>query len=536
MTVGFIAGVVRAVHAPLKYFGPDPAAYAGRARAVELLSPERARHRAVWAVLAALTVFYAFMASAGHFIDLNIQTTYYDRLARGFEAGHLYVIDPPSAVLLKQANPFAPGNLPHWMWDASYYQGHYYLYFGPVPALLLLMVRYVTGFEGAITDQWPTVLFLAGRLYGGAGLLLQLAQRSKWAPPSWLCALSLAVFGLAHPISYVAARTHVWETALAGGQCFLFLGLWLCSTALYAERFRRLRLLSAGALFGLAIGCRATMAVPTPLLILLTLGMLWYLGRRGGTWLLDALCLGIPFALLCGVHGWYNWARFGSPFEFGIRFQTTLQPFRVSPSYVLPNVFAYFFTPLASSCQFPFVLQPAGRVIPTLIGHPSGYATFEQLGGLIFLVSWIWLIPLAGLRLLFRRRNSDPLLPHSTLSAHEVWLAVAGAIIVLSFIPVLHLWVAAPRYPGDAVGGMALVGAVAAHDLVRHAAYSSGRWAKLVARVLIPGLGITTCVLAPLVAFGISARVFERTNPIFYQSAQNMLSFCPVDPLKQGLR
>jgi len=189
-----------------------------RTPVVELTDPAWARFWRVLPLLALISLFYVTLGSAGRFVDLTIaQTNYYDRLAQGFREGHLYMIDTPSPVLLRQANPFAPGNLPHWIWDASFYRGHYYLYFGPVPALLLVSFRALTGYEDVITDQWPTILFLLGRLYAGAALLLGVARRAKSPPPTWLILLCVAVFGLAHPVPYIAARPNVWETALAGG-------------------------------------------------------------------------------------------------------------------------------------------------------------------------------------------------------------------------------------------------------------------------------------------------------------------------------
>src|SRR4051812_27195293 len=122
------------------------------------------------AVVSLISVYYAFLASAGKFEDLPQQLSYYDRMCEGFRQGHLYVVEVPSPKLLSSPDPFDGSNFPLWLWDASLYKGHYYLYWGPVPALMLLAFKVATGTHQVITDQWLTTLFMVGRLFAGAAL------------------------------------------------------------------------------------------------------------------------------------------------------------------------------------------------------------------------------------------------------------------------------------------------------------------------------------------------------------------------------
>jgi len=518
---------LQAVAGPLEHGLARFSAASSRVKVPSLQHPARARFVRALPLLLAVSIYYVFLASSGHFVDLTqSNTNYHDRLAQGFRAGQLHLVEPPHPALAKQANPFANRHFPLWLWDASLHDGHYYLYFGPVPALLLALARTVSGYEGTISDQWPTVLFLLGRFWAGAALILGLAHRSKVPPPTWLGYLCVAVFGLVYPIPYVSVRPAVWEASLAGGQCFLFVGLWLSLAAFSSTSFRRSLLVLAGTSFGLAVGCRATAAISGPLLILASFVFSWRWRRELSAWAVDGLALGVPFAGLCVLHGYYNWARFGSPLEFGVRFQTTLQTYHTSSSYVVPNLYSYVFTVPDLSCRFPFIGWADGREIPALLGGPPlGYATFVPLAGIFFLVPWLLLIP-AGLLTLLRRppRRGRPRASHS-LSALEVWAALSAVSVALSMVPALRLFVAGPRYLGDALGGLVLLGAVVSWGAWRTLAQSrAGRWGLGLG---VPLLGGLTCLAGVLTPFAESNGTFQKHNPFVYQRLETALSLCP---------
>src|SRR6476620_7262446 len=86
-------------------------------------------------LLLLFSLYYAFVVTSGTFGVLQWKTHYYDLGAEGFRAGHLYLAVQPSAALLGKANPADLTNRPLWLWDALLFNGHYYIYWGPVPTL-----------------------------------------------------------------------------------------------------------------------------------------------------------------------------------------------------------------------------------------------------------------------------------------------------------------------------------------------------------------------------------------------------------------
>jgi hypothetical protein len=506
---------------------------AWRRRLLEL-HPATVR-QGLWAapVLAVVSLFYVFAASAGWFRDLPTETDYYNRLAEGFRHGHLYFDELPSPTLLAKPNPFASENAGLWLWDASLYKGHYYMYWGPVPGLLLLAFKTLTSSHDRISDQWPTTLFTLGRLYAGALLILSLASRARLRQPAWLTTLAIAVFGLSNPVPFIVARPHMYEACLSGSQCFLFAALCSIFWALELPRVRRALFWLTGVLLALALGCRATSFLAVPSLGILAWIFAW---RRGDRWLktslLDGLGLAVPVGIAVVAYGLYNAARFDSITEFGIHYQVTLQPFFGRPEYVSANVFSYLFAPLHGLCRFPFVNMRGERSPPLGLHWPPGYFTFEPVAGLLVTAPWCGLAVLAIWRVVayaFAWLRGAWLSPALLVSTHEAWGLSCSAVWMLSMIPALGLWEASMRYLGDAIGGIVLAatfGVFASLGRIHPERRASGRRA----RGSIVALGLYTCAVGVLCAFGSYDDPLRKYNAPLLHRLEQSGSFCNASP------
>jgi hypothetical protein len=504
-----------------------------RLRRWEAAPSKASLRRLLWAlpVVACISVFYLFLASAGTFEDLPTQLDYYDQIAEGFRQGHLYIPLQPSPSLVALEDPFKFEHRPLWLWDATLYKGHYYLYWGPVPALFMLAYKVLTGTVERITDQWPTAIFMVGRLWAGAALILSLASRVRIRQPPWICCLAIAVFGLANPTPFIVARPHVYEAALAGGQCFLFWGLLFAFWGIERPERRRLWFVIAGVCWALAIGCRVTNFISVPPVLAVAAGFAWYNSSRSlRGFVLDSLALGVPVALGGLAYGGYNYARFGSFTEFGVSYQLTFQPFFGSPKYVLPNVFSYLFGPVRWSCSFPFVHIVGFRPLASLLTWPPGYQSFERVGGIMLTAGWCWFSLLLlwhlGEYLWTRRGRLRVSAVASDFGWHEVWLALSSVSIMLSVVPVLSLWEASMRYVEDALGGIVFLATLAVFWLLRRT-YSKRRSVLgLTLRALIVAVGIQTCVVGALAGFKSYDDSFQNNNPKLFRQLDRKLSFC----------
>ncbi|HWA71380.1 MAG TPA: hypothetical protein VG937_03560 [Polyangiaceae bacterium] len=487
-------------------------------------------------VLVLVSVLYVFLATAGTFGELPEPSDGYDRMAEGFRAGHLYLQETPPKELLEAEDPYADKVALLGLWDASLYGGRYYYYWGPVPALLVVAYKGISGSAATVSDLWLTLLFMLGRFYGGAALILALCRLRAISPPTWLIVLAVAVFGLSGPAPFIVARPQVYEACLAAGQCFLVWGLWAAFRGLYTGRRTKWFAL-AGCLFGLAMGSRVTNWLAVPSVLAITLATSWWQSRDSGspwrrTLLRDALALGTPVACVAIAYAAYNHARFGSFSEFGAKYQITLQKFWWHESFVLPNILSYLWAPLDWSCRFPFASAPTSRNPPFLVGHwPPGYEIWEKVAGVLVMAPWCYFLIASVVRLMIcawgraTRFGSPSALSIAPL---ELWAISCSLAAMPTIVPALGLWEASMRYSGDPLGGAVIGATLGAFWLVRLTNAADGLIRQQV-RGLVIAAGAYTCLIGTFSAFASYFDPFKHQNPELYQKLESSLSLCEAE-------
>ena len=495
----------------------------------------------IWIWLGVLTVYYAFVTTAGTFESLSWHTDYYDLLAQGLREGHLYLPVQPSPRLLSKADPYDFKHWRHWLWDASLYDGHYYLYWGPVPSFVLLAFKTLTRWKDTIYDQWLVLVFMLGRLYAGAALIVSYARAQHPKIPGWALQLAVLVFGLSIPTPYFMARPLVYEASIASGQCFLFLGLYAAYRGLRQPRRQLRRFLLAGSCFALAFGSRGSLLVVAPLLVL----ALALLAARpaGYPWrrvLGSLFALGTPVVLgvlACLV---YNKLRFDSFTEFGLKYQLTSRPFGTDDRFFVPNLYSYLTSEVNWSCEFPFARLPHERTLSPLIDWPQDYDTGdwdkgERTAGLwwamkLSLLWGVWLM--RGVVNAVRRwSGSRPgeLQAACALSQHERFLLYVSGVVLCALLPASRMWMANMRFLQDAAGGLLLGANGAAFWLVRPAAVRVrplSRLGRNAGALLYAGLALHTIFVGLCLGFTGHMDNFEEQNPKLFRALKDELSVC----------
>jgi hypothetical protein len=295
--------------------------------------------------------------------DLEGKTKqYHALLARGFLAGRTSLPVEPAPELLALKNPYdsaANGQLR--LHDASLYGGKYYLYFGPAPALLVFLpYRVVTGRD--LHNAVAVPLLCAVGYLCACALLYLLAGHNGWSLPLWLELCAVALLGTSSFVFFLITRALFYEVSIAAGYLFVQAAFLCLFLALRSPRPRAAWLIASGLLFGFAFGSRPNLALVAGAA---SVAVACYFRRRW-RWTL----LFVSGILLCAAGlAWYNYIRFGSPFEFGMRYQLTAHPIggpHLSLSRVLPALGIWFFTPPVLGPGFPFV-RPNLRVVDPLI-------------------------------------------------------------------------------------------------------------------------------------------------------------------------
>lgn len=503
--------------------------------------------------LAVVVGAYAFFITAGFSAKPPPSQRYYNMLADAFLAKQLHLRQLPERALLEQADPYDYKSSHRlWrLWDASLYDGKYYFYWGPLPALVIAGAKLAAGADTIVTDRTVVLVSNIGRLLVGAVLFL-LVQRwmFPWLPV-WTPAAAVLVFGLANPYLYELGRPGIYEAAIDSAQFFLLAGL---LAAFVATRWRRTRrrgwvLITAGFCWAAALACRVSLLFAIAALVPLT-GILVSLREPGGLrrFLAPITTLAAPIALVLLALGAYNYARYGSFTDFGTGYMLTGQRYAPRMSMVLPNLEAYVFRRFDVTCRFPYVSTPffARHLTPAWVRPDSGYVPKEPLVGLLFGIPGVVFAVAAVVRAAagLARWRSRPV-NHETethVGALPMACLVGGASVIVGFagLPSLGVWFSSMRYLSDVTSAALILAIVGFWSCLPDSNSTTGRCRARSVALLGATLAIYMIVLSILLGFqGGYFRVIEKRNPALHEKLQSALSLCdaesaPHRPMRQG--
>ena len=389
-----------------------------------------------WKPLAVVCVLvigvYVYMArsAAWESSGWNAADDSYNLLVQGLRAGQLSLKKDVPPGLTRLADPYDPVANARFrggsdrLHDLSYYKGRLYLYFGITPALILFWPFVALTGHYLFSGQ-AAALFCATGFLAAAGMLTALWRRYFSEVSVWVVTACVLVLGLATGVPVLLARSSVYEVAISCGYMLTMLALAAVWRALHEPERRGRWLALASVTYGLAVGARPSLLFGA-IILLVPVIQVWREQQRIGVLLTAAMgpILLIGLGLMI-----YNALRFGSPFEFGMRYQLAAhrqvaQRF-FSPQYLWFNFRVYFLEPVRWSSQTPFVREIA--VLPL----PTGHGAMETPFGVLTNIPVVWLA--LALPLAWRNRTAEA---RSTLRAFLSAVALLfgiGALVICLF-------------------------------------------------------------------------------------------------------
>jgi hypothetical protein len=421
-------------------------------------------------ILILVTLVYIWFISSGTWFSWVSPTHYYADLARGFLNGHLYLPIKVNPSLLTSPDPWKPlpSGKSQGPTDFTYFQGKYYLYWGPVPAIILLLIHPIISWR--LGDLQLLFGFLTGVFILQSLLAVIIWDRFFSNLPKYLLWLSILLVGLACPATFMLDNhnsARIYEAAITGGQFFLISGFLVALAALDHPN-SRWRLELAGVLWALAFGTRLILALPVGIM---ALTVAWWMISKYGLSFKKAyrlIPLGIPLALGFVCLGWYNWARFGSITETGLYYllpaYTYYQKYftrLINPIFIPQNFYNYFLYPFSIRPQFPYFYAEIGYLKPIISSYPLPLFYFSQkISGLIYTVPFTVyaLIPSVMYLNNFKRRKETlrSLCDDEHRIMSWVTLTLSGACLaVFGFL--LSYFCLAMRYFEDAMPSLIML-------------------------------------------------------------------------------
>lgn len=398
------------------------------------------------ASIAASSGALSFHLAGGYTYDFD----QYGHVADALLHGHAWLDLPVPDALKDAANPYsvatrgelkASGATPLF-WDYAFHDGHWYSYFGVLPAVVLfvpyqLLATLLTGHAAMLPAASAELLLMFGFLLFGTLLAIRVikavAPRTSLAATGLLC----TAFLVGSNAVYLLYRTNFYSIPFASSLLLAALGLWLWIGARQAPawgkryRFGRrkgerkaywqvpgaaplsLSRVAGGSLaIAATVGCRPTFALAALLAIPLFWPQIRAIARAGLRTLWRPLAAAIvPAAAIVAPLLAYNYIRFGSWLDFGNAYQLTVTDMTEfhTPLANMPATVGYYLAlPLRFQRSFPFL-----AISPTPL--PQWSFTEPSVGGIIALCPLIAL----GFAVPFLRRR---------LASSGLWGLLAAAV------------------------------------------------------------------------------------------------------------
>ncbi len=356
----------------------------------------------------------------------------YANLARSFANGSLSLEEEPPDWLKELENPYDKASRDEaqkdsgqdYLFDVAYFNGKYYVYFGVVPVLLFYLPFYlITGvnFPTAIGVLLAALAFIVGitvllhrfakyhfkRVNLGIFLLLQIP----------LVACSGILYLLKFPTFY--------SLPIACALAFTVWGLYFWMRGRRAQK--RMACFIAGSIcMALVIGCRPQLAIVSAV----AFPLFWkpyikekrIVTKEGA---IEFISLIAPYLIVFLFLFIYNYARFGSIFDFGANYNLTVNDMTkrgMNFGRVLPAFFSYFLQTPSTTGVFPFLQQTTFDT--TYVGQTIREATF---GGIFACLPLLWLNVIAYPALKIRNAQRKT----HTVSGVVALLIVGGILVAV---------------------------------------------------------------------------------------------------------
>lgn len=289
---------------------------------------------------------------------------YYNALSDAFLAGQLNLLINPREELLTLSDPYNPAlHRPYCLHDASLYNGKYYLYFGPVPALVFF-IPFRLIFQVNLPQDFAIALLGFGGLVWFTLLLNFLTKTYLPKTPFRLFFIAIVCSGFCNVIPFISRRPTFYEVAISSGYFCLTAALYWLISGVFSKKIVLWRLLLGSLFLGLAVGSRYYYIFAVLFLILAW----WKILKEQHNYKIiksfkEATVLFVPFSVCVFFLLLYNYARFGALLEFGTSYQLTLVDMRTfkfyDPAFIIPNLYFYFMQPCLMNSNFPFFhLEP----------------------------------------------------------------------------------------------------------------------------------------------------------------------------------
>ena len=455
----------------------------------------------------------------------------YYSLAEAFHEGQLYLKEEPPEFLKKMENPYdtdlrsflasEAGEIARW--DHAYYNGHYYVYFGVVPELLFYYPYYELAgsvdeegeFHGGILSH-VTIIFLCAAVEVAAVYLLLREMIRLWYRkiPFVLYLVMAAAFSMGCGVLTILLKADFYSVPILCGLMFSLLGLWFWLSAKRCG-LSAWRLCAGSLCMALVAGCRPQMLVMS----FLAIALFWEDVRERrlliGKSVRSAVntgCFVLPYLAVAAGLMWYNYARFGSPFDFGANYNLTTNDMTArgfQMGRIGLGLFICLFQPVNLEGVFPFIIR--NNFATTYLGRTIQETTY---GG-VFAAN-LFLLPLLFLPWL-RKCCKEPICLRITFFSFAAAVAVLIADTQMAGI--------LPRYYSDYTWMLYLALCPLMFSLYEHCADCKEKFPMRFYRLFLTAASLEGILFHFLRIYAGSSNSLVIGNPVKFYEMAHLVAF-----------
>lgn len=322
----------------------------------------------------------------------------YDELAQAILDGKTYIDNDDVPLSLREAaNPYdtvarsklAQTTGDSYRWDVAYYNGHYYVYFGIVP-LLLLYLPFRAVFDAPFPSALGIMIFAVIFTFGVFKLLELICQKhfKKVSVGTYLL-VSIAFVNCCGAM-FLVKRPDFYSIPIITAMAFAVWSQYFWIKGKDAEK-KNLYFFIGSLFSALTVGCRPQFVLVCATAIPIFFSYFFkekpFFSKRS---CLNLCALAIPFITVAAGIMYYNYIRFGSPFDFGSAYNLTTNDvtkrgFDIGRTGL--GLFTYLFQPPQFTAVFPYITSVSIKT------NYIGKTIYEYcFGGLITSLPVLWFV------------------------------------------------------------------------------------------------------------------------------------------------
>ncbi|WP_370778059.1 hypothetical protein [Holdemania massiliensis] len=306
-------------------------------------------------------VYHFMVYSNPMFIHNETSEQYmqYEMLAESFSQGHLDLQIEPEKALLELENPYDPTSRTDFHLDHAFYRDRYFVYFGAVPVLLYYLPYYIITGQGL---ENATVIFISLIMFAFGVIMLFYEVIKRFFPKTSVIFFILIILVVTNGsgASYIARKPDLYSVPIAVSLMLISWGLWfwLRSTR-NPLKMDRTSLLLGSLCIALVAGCRPQMVLVSFLAIPIFWDTLKNIFKSKQALIEFSIAI-TPFLIVAALLTAYNYARFGSPLNFGANYNLTTNDMTkrgFNFNRIGIGAYEYLFQLPKYSATFPYIQQ-----------------------------------------------------------------------------------------------------------------------------------------------------------------------------------